>query len=207
MELVSCATWCSATSTGISTPSRPSSTPSTTKASRPSCAWELYFNADARDALEWTEEQLSEEEQNYLAELPLATQFENVWLVHSTPYFPEYFAYIQTLYDAGLAFGALEQPLAFVGHSHVPIAFTDSNPIDYFLLAEFQIPADRKMIVNVGSVGQPRDMDPRACYAVVDQEQGRASIRKVSYDIEAAAKAIVKAGLPTTNAQRLFLGR
>jgi len=167
----------------------------------------LYFNADARDAIEWTKDQLAEDEQRYLGTLPLVAQFQNACLVHSTPYFPEYFSYIQTLYDASLAFKAMERPLGFVGHSHVPIAFTDTDPIDDFILAEFDIPQDQKMIVNVGSVGQPRDMDHRACYVVVDQEQRKVFMRRVDYNVDAAAEAILKAGLPATNAQRLFLGR
>ena len=166
-----------------------------------------YFNADARDALEWTKEQLSKESLDYLAGLPFAAEFDEFFLVHSTPYYPEYFFYIQTLYDAGLAFKSLERRLAFVGHSHVPIVFINTDPVDYFQVDEFDLPADQKVILNVGSVGQPRDLDPRACYAVVDTKSSKVSLRRIEYDIGAAAEAILKAGLPRTNAQRLFLGR
>ncbi len=166
-----------------------------------------YFNADARDSIEWTGEQLSEEELVYLGGLPLTAQFEDVLLVHSTPYLPEYFSYIQTLYDATLAFDGLKQKLAFVGHSHVPIVFVNTDPIDYFFLNDFEIQPDKQMIINVGSVGQPRDLDPRAAYAVLDTDRRSASIRRVRYDIEAAAQAIVDVGLPSTNAERLLLGR
>lgn len=165
-----------------------------------------YFNADARDAIEWTKEQLSQEELSWLAELPLTAQFEGMELVHSTPYYPEYFSYIQTLYDAALAFSKLQSDICFVGHSHVPITFVNSDPIDYFLVAEFELP-DQKLLLNVGSVGQPRDLDCRACYALLDNDRRMAQLRRVTYDVTGAAEAIFAADLPATNAQRLFLGR
>jgi len=166
-----------------------------------------YFNADARDAIEWTRQQLPETERAYLAGLPLTGQLDSICLVHSTPYFPEEFAYIQTLYDASLAFSKLEQNIAFVGHTHVPVIFVNSDPLDYFLVSEFDVPNGHRVMVNVGSVGQPRDMDPRASYAVLDTDQRKIFMRRVKYDVEAAADRILKAGLPETNAQRLFWGR
>lgn len=166
-----------------------------------------YFNADARDAIEWTKEQLSEDDLAWLTDLPLVADFDSLTLVHSTPYSPEFFAYIQTLYDASLAFETLDRPLAFVGHSHVPIVFVDSDPVDYFLLAEFKVPEAHKMIVNVGSVGQPRDLDCRASYAILDTESRMVFLRRIDYDVSAAADAVLAADLPSTNAQRLLLGR
>ncbi len=166
-----------------------------------------YFNADARDALYWTAEQLSEDDLAWLEALPLTAEFEDVLLVHSTLYFPEYFSYIRTLYDAALAFSKMEQRIGFIGHSHVPIAFVNSDPIDYFLLAEFQVPEHGRLIVNVGSVGQPRDLDPRACYVLLDTERNTVYFRRVEYDIAAAAEAIMSCDLPATNARRLLLGR
>ena len=166
-----------------------------------------YFNADARDAIEWTREQLPEDERAYLAQLPLTAQLDGICLVHSTPYFPEEFAYIQTLYDASLAFSKLEQNLAFLGHTHVPVIFVNSDPLDYFFVSEFEIPDGERVMVNVGSVGQPRDMDPRASYAMLDTDQRKVLLRRVKYDVKAAADLILKAGLPETNAQRLYWGR
>jgi len=166
-----------------------------------------YFNADARDAIQWTREQLAEDECAYLAELPLTVRFDSVCLVHSTPYVPEEFSYIQTLYDASLAFSRLEQNIAFVGHSHVPLIFVNSDPVDYFMVGEFDIPPGAKVMVNVGSVGQPRDLDPRASYVLWDTDLERLSMRRVKYDVKATADRILAAGLPETNARRLFWGR
>lgn len=166
-----------------------------------------YFNVDARDAVEWTREQLTEDQMQYLRELPLTEACDDVLLVHSTPDHPEEFSYIQTLYDAALAFEAQEQHLAFVGHSHVPITFFDSDPLDYYVVNELNLPPEEKVIVNCGSVGQPRDLDPRSAYALVDTEEGRLYLRRVDYDIEKAARKILEAGLPETNAHRLYWGR
>jgi diadenosine tetraphosphatase ApaH/serine/threonine PP2A family protein phosphatase len=166
-----------------------------------------YFNADARDAITWTDEQLSERDRDYLGDLPLTAQYDGVSLVHSSPHFPENYSYIQTLYDAELAFSKLEQDVGFIGHSHVPIIFINSDPVDYFLVSHFNLPRNRQVIVNVGSVGQPRDLDSRACYVIMDTDEGKVHIRRVEYDIDAAADNIRAAGLPETNAQRLYWGR
>jgi diadenosine tetraphosphatase ApaH/serine/threonine PP2A family protein phosphatase len=166
-----------------------------------------YFNVDACDAIRWTMDQISEEQYDYLEELALTAEVNGLLLVHSTPHFPEEFAYIQTLYDASLAFQKLKTEAAFVGHSHVPAVLIDTDPIQCFMCEECQLPFDHRLIVNVGSVGQPRDLDPRASYAVFDADERKLFMRRVEYDIEVAADAILEAGLPETNANRLFWGR
>lgn len=166
-----------------------------------------YFNADARDSIEWTREQLSDLDLEYLNRMPLVNTLDDVTLVHSSPFSPEYFDYVQTLYDVRLAFDHLRTRICFVGHSHIPVMFLNSEPVDYFLRAELDLPPDRRVIVNVGSVGQPRDLDPRACYVIWDADQGRVSVRRVEYDLHAASERMVAAGLPLTNAARIVLGR
>ncbi len=166
-----------------------------------------YFNADARDSIEWTRDQLSKPEVEYLGGLPLLIAHEDITLVHSSPFSPEYFDYLQTLYDVRLAFDHMRTRICFVGHSHVPVMFLSTDPVDYFLRPELDLPPDKHVIINVGSVGQPRDLDPRACYAVYDTEKARVSIRRVEYDMHAASERMVAAGLPLTNAARIVLGR
>ena len=164
------------------------------------------FNPDALRATNWTREQLCEEEKTYLAALPLTYTLDEVSLVHSTPYHPADFLYVQTLVDAALAFNSMGTKLAFVGHSHVPVVFVNSKPVDFFLVAEFDVPDSAEMIVNVGSVGQPRDLDPRACYAVLDTDRRMIFIRRVEYDVRAAAEAILAEELPVSGANRLAVG-
>jgi diadenosine tetraphosphatase ApaH/serine/threonine PP2A family protein phosphatase len=166
-----------------------------------------YFNADARDSVEWTRSQLGADGFEYLDGLPLTAALDEVTLVHSTPFSAEYFDYIQTRYDVELAFDHLETQLCFVGHSHVPVMFLDTEPVDYFLMPELQLEPDRRAIVNVGSVGQPRDLDPRACYCIYDTEEQKVSVRRVDYDLHAASSRMAAAGLPSTNAARIVLGR
>ena len=165
------------------------------------------FNGDAKDSVDWTRDHLSPDEIAYLGQLPLTVSMEDIALVHSSLCLPEYFGYIQTLYDAQLCFQELKESVAFVGHSHAPVTFLDGNPIEYFVKRRFTIPADRKSIINVGSVGQPRDMDYRACYVIFDSDTGEVTLNRVDYDRAAAVEAILDAELPVTNAYRLQLGR
>ena len=167
-----------------------------------------YFNADAGDSIAWTRDRLPAEDVRYLGGLPLVVfEEEDVALVHSSPYAPGDFDYIQTIYDARLAFNSLKKRVCFVGHSHVPIVFFNSDPIHYFLESQFKLPPSGKVIVNVGSVGQPRDLNPKAGYAIYDTEAERVFMHRVDYDVAGASRAIKDAGLPATNAFRLRVGR
>jgi len=166
-----------------------------------------YFNADARDSVEWTRGQLTEPDIAFLKELKLVNVFDQVTLVHGSPFSPEYFEYLQTSYDVQVAFDHMDTRLCFVGHSHVPVMFTDTDPLDYFLREEYELPAETKVIVNVGSVGQPRDLDPRACYAIYDDEGRAVWLRRIEYDLQAASERMLAVGLPSTNAARIVLGR
>ncbi|MHC4592348.1 MAG: metallophosphoesterase family protein [Planctomycetota bacterium] len=170
-----------------------------------------YFNADARDSIEWTREQLADADRERLAGLPLVETVDEITLVHSSPFSPEYFDYIQTLYDVQLAFEHLQTKVCFIGHSHVPVIFLNSSPAEYFLQSEFDIPDDMGVImgvmVNVGSVGQPRDLDPRACYVLYDSDERQIQVRRVHYNLLSASERMVAAGLPSTNAARIVLGR
>jgi len=139
-----------------------------------------YFNADARDSVEWTREALSAEQIEELKAAELVAVIEEVTLVHSTLFAPEEFDYMQTLFDVQLSFKHLETGICFCG---------------------------QRAIVNVGSVGQPRDLDPRACYFLYDSDRRKVTMRRVEYDVHAASASILKAGLPITNARRLVLGR
>jgi diadenosine tetraphosphatase ApaH/serine/threonine PP2A family protein phosphatase len=166
-----------------------------------------YFNADARDSIEWTREQLDDGQLGYLRNKELVASVDGITLVHSTVFSPEYFDYMQTLYDVRLAFDHLQTRMCYCGHSHVPVMFRDTQPVDCFLVPEFDLDPDERIIINVGSVGQPRDLDPRACYVLHDSEEERIYMRRVEYDIHTASESIVAAGLPSTNAARLVLGR
>lgn len=166
-----------------------------------------YFNADARDSVDWTRQNLSDADIEELKATTLTALVEDVTLVHSTLFAPEEFDYMQTAFDVQLSFKHLETGICFCGHSHVPVMLLNGASVECFLTPELELAKGQRAIVNVGSVGQPRDLDPRASYALYDAEHRKVIMRRVEYDVHGAADSILKAGLPITNARRLVLGR
>jgi diadenosine tetraphosphatase ApaH/serine/threonine PP2A family protein phosphatase len=169
-----------------------------------------FFNAYAKAAAIWTREALSDEDKAWLGELPLTLTFDDCSMAHGTFHQPEAYNYIQTVFDAQLSFEALRNmgsTIGFLGHSHVPVGFFDTDPITYTLDQDITAEDGTSMIVNVGSVGQPRDENPKACWCLYDTETKSISLRRLEYDIDAAAAKIREAGLPEILAQRLYHGK
>jgi len=169
-----------------------------------------YFNYHAREAVEWTRQRLSIANAEYLASLGLVAVVDGLTLGHGTIHRPELFGYIETPFAAQLSFHAMTTQIAFLGHSHVPITFLESegeDSVTYTQSTELELRHVSKALVNVGSVGQPRDDDPRACYAIYDSDTQVVRLRRIEYDIESAQAKIRKAGLPDVLAARLALGR
>ncbi|MFN3466118.1 MAG: metallophosphoesterase family protein [Candidatus Brocadiales bacterium] len=165
-----------------------------------------YFNTEAREAVLWTSRQLSQEGNLYLSSLPLVTEKDNITLVHGSLHFPELFAYIRTFYDAELCFRGLKNGVCFVGHSHVPVAIVRDDTIRAIGDPEVSLQKVSKAIINVGSVGQPRDRNPKACYVLYDTEKNLVRFRRAAYDVVTASAKIIKAGLPAFNAERIRRG-
>ena len=166
-----------------------------------------YFNSHAQQATLWTRDQLDEEHKEYLENLPLVAQLKDCTLVHGSLDSPELFDYIQTSYDAFLTMEQFDNGVCFIGHSHVPIVFLLREVITYTLDNPVDLTDYTKAIVNVGSVGQPRDNNPDACFVTYDTELSRVEFHRLSYDIEQAAAKILGAGLPDFLAERLKVGR
>jgi len=167
-----------------------------------------YFNQHAKEAVSWTCANLSKEELDFLNNLPLVKVINNMTLTHGSLNEPERFNYIQDIYTAGLSFERMDNNLCFIGHSHIPVVFTaEENYIRYNFDEVTDIAPEVKYIINVGSVGQPRDGDPRAAYAIYDTETNKVEIKRISYDIQAQQKKIIAAGLPVKLAERLERGR
>lgn len=165
------------------------------------------FNVLAREAILWTRTKLSEGDIEFLGSLPLVERLEGFDIVHSTRYAPELFDYVQTSYDAHLSMEQMTAPVCFVGHSHVPVSFIQGEIISYSLDTVLHLQPQTKTIVNVGSVGQPRDRDPRACYAVFDTDKQSVQIQRAPYDVESVVQKIRDAGLPSALGERLRVGR
>ena len=166
-----------------------------------------YFNAYAREAIYWTQERLAESDIRYLDELDLKRIVDDITLVHGTLYNPENFDYLLTSYDAHLSFQMQETPLCLVGHSHVPITFLLDGTVTFTLDTEIDLTGVERAVVNPGSVGQPRDENPKASVGIFDTETRVFTTDRVDYDIEAATAKILRAGLPEVLAERLWHGR
>ena len=167
-----------------------------------------YFNPAARLAIEWTKNKVCREDMAFLDRLKLIHKNEDFILVHGTLQEPSYFHYLIDVRQAAGMFFDMDRNLCFVGHSHVPAIFIEKGDeaVEDASLS-VKIAPDRKYIVNVGSVGQPRDGNPMAAYCVLDTEKQIVQIRRVHYDIKEAQKRILAVGLTSFLAQRLEQGQ
>lgn len=166
------------------------------------------FNASAKLAVEWTRAHLSEDELRFLAELPLTARGPGMHIVHGTLLAPELFDYIQSSYEASLSLAGMEDPLCWIGHSHVPVIFCEENGhVVYRTGSRYTVSQGRKAIINVGSVGQPRDRDPRASYALYDDGDRQVELRRIPYDVEQVVAQFQDSGLPLSLGERLRVGR
>lgn len=167
------------------------------------------FNPEAYMSVIWTQTVLSAENQVYLRQRPLTQVMDKVTLVHGSPRHPIY-EYMLDTRAATENFEHFENEYCFVGHTHLPVMFT-MNSGDY--MARFTVPAvdeatelKPRAIINPGSVGQPRDRDPRAAYAIFDAEADTWHARRVAYDIDAIQQQMQEHKLPQRHIDRLSSG-
>ncbi len=167
-----------------------------------------FFNKYARQAIVWTRRRLTPDALAYLKERPFEYIEDDITFVHSSPYRPEEWIYIISARDALPHFNYLQTRICFVGHSHVAIGVAKDDRHFWTWVADGEtLRADARYIINVGSVGQPRDSDPRACYGVYDAESGRFTFRRLEYDIEATQRRMAEFHLPPYLIDRLKVGR
>ncbi|MDQ3326944.1 MAG: metallophosphatase family protein [Chloroflexota bacterium] len=168
------------------------------------------FNGEARRALEWTSRTLDRENAAYLKAAPEQLTRSEILLVHGSPREPLW-EYITNVEQANENFAITVNPYTFVGHTHVPLVFlqdregnamsgTPEDDMRLHLAAE-------RMFINPGSVGQPRDGDPRAAYAIVDDEQMHVVFRRVEYDIRETQSAMKAVGASPWLMERIAYGR
>lgn len=167
-----------------------------------------YFNPQAEAAIVWTKRYLDESSKLFLQTLPLTYKESDFTLVHGTLYQPEEFHYLIDLYAAQQTFTVMDTSLCFLGHSHVAGIFLKQpdTVIRYNQASNLEIQPQNKYIINVGSVGQPRDGNPKAAYCIYDSTEKKVQIKRVDYDIQAARKKIIAAGLPRILGDRLLVG-
>jgi diadenosine tetraphosphatase ApaH/serine/threonine PP2A family protein phosphatase len=165
------------------------------------------FNSDAATAARWTENALTPESRTYLESLPYAFAWHGARVVHSSPEDPESWHYVLSPLDAADEFKAFEEQVCFIGHSHFPGIFElNEDAVHYARVSEIKLRKGHRYIVNVPSVGQPRDGDPRAGYALWDDGGGWIRQVRLDYDVERAMRRIRDAGLPAFLAERLRWG-
>jgi len=166
------------------------------------------FSPDAHAAAQWSRDVLTRESRTYLEGRKTSTRAHRSELFHASPRDPVW-EYVLSDEAARAAMRLTASPVVLVGHSHVAFAY----PADGQALGESLAPDGTEVdlgkgrwLINPGSVGQPRDGDPRAAYIVLDFDRNRAFFRRVSYPVERTQKEILDAGLPETLAGRLALG-
>jgi len=166
------------------------------------------FNPVAAIAARWTEEELSSESKDYLLALPLILVEDGFTLAHGSPREPIW-EYLLSTRAAQENFTYFETTYCLIGHSHVPLIFElDGAQVIYREFGEIEIKLSQdRMIINPGGVGQPRDGDPRASYAIYDVDAKLIIHYRVEYDIEATQKKMQENGLPEPLIRRLSLGR
>jgi diadenosine tetraphosphatase ApaH/serine/threonine PP2A family protein phosphatase len=171
------------------------------------------FSEGAAAAVEWTRENVNQETLDFLASLDPAASREGVGLFHASPRDPIW-EYVLSTDQAEAGFEAMEERIGLIGHSHIALFFVHppSADLGYAQGAQTTDGAETELdegewLLNPGSVGQPRDGDPRAAWLELDTDGWTATWHRVDYDIEAAAAAIRTAGLPETLAERLEVGR
>jgi len=169
------------------------------------------MNENAAAAIAWTRGQLTAAQRDFLAGLPLTHREENRLYVHASARTPQDWDYITDIASAAQCFSATDARLTFCGHVHVPALYhlTPTGKLASFDPGErIDIPLSgyRRWLVVVGSVGQPRDRNSAACYAMLDDATDTLTFFRIPYDIEKAAGKILQAGLPEWLAARLFTG-
>lgn len=165
------------------------------------------FNPHALEAVSWTRQQLPEADRQWLRDLKYLRLIANFTIVHATLDGPQRWGYVFDKLEAAASFTYQNTGVCFFGHTHVPLAFVRDATVRGGTYSRFRVEPGKKYFVNVGSVGQPRDGNPRSGYVVYDLNEGSIELRRLDYDIAAAQKKILAAGLPPRLAERLAHGK
>jgi predicted phosphodiesterase len=168
-----------------------------------------WFNQYAKEAIQWTKSKLSEKNMELLSEYAMDHRVDIFHLVHSTPKEPANWDYIFTLDEAEENFSFFNHRVCLIGHSHRPFIIKKSDQRHCLLVNEtgVEIEDGFKYLINIGSVGQPRDGDSRACYLIYDDQTKNAKLKRVSYDIKKTQTKMKKAKLPQFLIDRLSFGK
>lgn len=167
------------------------------------------LNGMARESIEWTTKEIGDRGRAIIEDYQLTFTHGQAKYVHSSPFEPSAWHYIMHVHDARKAFTHFNEALCFFGHTHIPVLFTKPVDGDTKMKAGHSIEAQEgcRYLVNVGSVGQPRDNDPRACYVIFDEYEGLIEFHRVAYDIGLTQSKMADAQVPKVLIERLEEGR
>lgn len=165
------------------------------------------LNPLAEQSMRWTRENLTEDDKDYLRNLKMVRQVRDYTIVHATLDTPSGWGYVTNKFDAMASFSYQYTPVCFFGHTHTPVAYVKGASVEVDRRPVVEIEPGKKFFINVGSVGQPRDGDPRSSYCIYDLGGQRVVNRRLEYDRATAQQKIVDAGLPQMLADRLDLGK
>jgi len=172
-----------------------------------------YFNSFAYQACAWTRGALKKENKEFLEGLPIEKEGDDIYWVHSSPLEPTKWHYVSTLQSAVKNFDYFEQTLCFLGHSHLPSIFEkDKNNKIHSLSAsngslKIELDPESRYIVNVGSLGQPRDGNSNPVFVIYDTDRHIIEFQRFSYNLSLTQEKIIGCGLPQALAARLADGR
>ena len=168
------------------------------------------FNPAAKFAADWTAEHLSKPNRRFLENLPLGPLRRDEFLLcHGSPHDED--EYVFNAFHAAQIFDSTDAPIVLYGHTHLPVVFwaDDSGKVQGTAVrgdATIKLEGGSRFLINPGSVGQPRDRNPRAAFAIVDSKKMTAQFFRVAYNVRKTQTAILRAGLPVMLANRLKWG-
>jgi predicted phosphodiesterase len=165
------------------------------------------FHPLAAKVISWTRDQLSGEQIDYLRHLKMQVTMDGFTLVHSTLDMPDRWGYVFDTLEAEAHFNYQHTSVCFYGHTHVPVVFDKLGRVTRSECSTIKVEIGHKYFINVGSVGQPRDGDPRCAYVIYDTDAKTVELRRLTYDLAAAQAKIRAAGLPGRLADRLGMGK
>ncbi len=168
-----------------------------------------FFNQYAAESMGWTKSSITRKTVEIMSNFQLQYEFDNALLVHASPKEPELWHYILDMEDARESFDYFKNQICLLGHTHRPFIVSKDSANEAILSKQMEevLAKDVRYLVNIGSVGQPRDGDPRSCYLIYDETKSIIRHKRVSYNIKATQKDMAKIGLPEYLIERLAVGR
>ena len=169
-----------------------------------------HFNIHARIAIDWTAETLTHTNKTFLSALPVMKTNDLMTFVHATPYEPNMWYYITSLEEAAFNFQFFDTRFCVVGHTHIPMIIALEND-EIYVQQEKQISYkdkdDLRLLINIGSVGQPRDRNPNCSYGILDTDEKIFSLQRVPYDFAKTQAKMKRIRMPDFLVNRLAEGR